>query len=173
MAAILFNFENSKTKEYLASIGGIVVCLNHLEHFIEFMIWELINPKVDNANKSQLIGERITVNLEYIEKLELLRSLIIERKGIEKAEEFKEIYIKCKKACEIRNDISHSLWSIEFGNNKEGISPSTTKTNMQKAFQRGKNFDFLSAYKQVNLDELKLEMNQINQTISDLFSFFM
>lgn len=172
MRTVAFDFNDTKAKEYLASIGAVVVLLGHLEYLIEFIIWDLVNPQADDSKVRQLIAERITVGLEYMEKLKLLRSLTVERKGDKKAKEFIGIYKKCIAVCEIRNDIAHSMWIIEYGNIKEGESPSTTKTNMKKAFPNGKQLDLSAAYKKVDLDEIKSYMEQINQTISELFSFF-
>lgn len=109
MPAKILDNQDPKTKEYLAKIGEVVVLLNHLEAMVEFWIWELINAHGD----SQQIGRRVTSPLDFEQKVQLLRSLIVERYGEEKARKFKETMKLLMKCCETRNDIVHSQWFIQ------------------------------------------------------------
>ena len=124
MPAKIIDSQDPKTKEYLTKIGEVVVLLNHLESMVDFWIWELISAG-GNASTKQQIGRRITAILNFEKKVQLLRSLIVERYGKEKAKEFKEVATSIMKCCEVRNDVSHSQWFIQYGNIKERIPPTT------------------------------------------------
>lgn len=154
------------TKEYLARIGEIIVELNFLENWLEFFSWELIQAK----GNLQKIGRRITYNLTFIQKLDLLRSLLVERTGEGNAEEFRPLYKKIKECEEIRNDIAHSLWFIQYGNSKEDLN--TTKINVSYAFERGRSFDFSKTKKTVPLSELEESGKKIADTSDEVFKYF-
>lgn len=141
--------DNPESKEYLAKLGELVVVFNALELFTDTFIWELIDAK----GSQQGIGRRITVNLEFQQKLDLLRSLLVERYGQEKAKRFTNTYSKLKQCAEKRNDTLHSLWFIHYGKTPDNLE--TRKINFQKAYERGKAFDFEKANKKVPLNELK------------------
>lgn len=141
--------DNPESKEYLAKLGELVVVFNALELFTDIFIWELIGAK----GEQQGIGRRITVNREFQEKLDLLRSLLVERYGQEKAKRFTNTYSKLKHSAENRNDTLHSLWFIHYGKTPDNLE--TRKINFQKAYERGKEFDFKRANKNVSLAELK------------------
>ena len=138
-----------KTKDFLVKIGETVVVFNHLESMVEFNIWELIAAS-GNAHVRQSIGKRITTTLEYMQKVDLLRSLIVERFGEEKDKLFKEVYTTLQECSEIRNDIAHSLWYIQYGNLEEGIELDTAKINIKKAFEKGKFEDFSKVYETIS-----------------------
>lgn len=159
--------QEEKTKEFLCKIGEIVVTLNHLEEMVCFYIWELVSA----SGNTQGVGRRITVNLELIEKIDLLRSLIIERQGEEKAKVFKSIYKNIIKCGEIRNDIAHSQWFIQYGNIKENIPPRTEKINMQKLIKNSKPTDFSKLVEIVDLEQLNQGAVLINKTAEDLAQF--
>lgn len=142
-----------KTQEYLQKIGRVIVELNFIENFVELLIWQLIGAKeVSNVNDEQAVGRRITVNLSFIEKADLLRSLVVERKGEEFTKEFTDdIYKKLQVLSEKRNDVAHSTWLIQYGSNKEAAI--THKINYGKAFVRGKPYDFDKAKSNISLEE--------------------
>jgi len=142
-----------KTREYLEKIGEVVVMLSHLEAMMEFIMWEFIGAK-GNASDRQTIGRQITHKLEFMEKADLLRALIIERYGEKKGKEFtSNIYTSLQRCCEARNDIAHSLWFIRYGVDKNSLQ--TEKINIPNAFERGKKFNFSKARKSVELKELE------------------
>jgi len=171
MAAKILDNTDTTTKEYLAKIGEVVVLLNHLESNIDFWIWELIGAK-ENAHDHQNIGRRITLQLEYMQKVDLLRALIVERHGEEKGRELRPLYTKLQTCGQVRNDIAHSEWFIQYGNLAEGVPLSTTKINIQKAYERGKLMNFSNARKEVLLGELEGYVTQTNEIISELHEFF-
>lgn len=162
MEAKVLEPKTGKTRDYLVKIGEIVVLLNHLEQVIEFFTWELINA----SGNAQEIGRRITTPLDYVEKVDLMRSAIVGRFGEEKAKEFLPVYRELIACGEIRNDIAHSQWFIEYGNKKEGVLPHTKKINWKKAYKRGKNFNFSEAIKDIKLDELNSYSRKISKAIS-------
>jgi hypothetical protein len=171
MTARILDNKDPKIREYLAKIGEVIVLLNHVEASIDFLIWELIGAN-GNAHDVQNVGRRVTLLLEYMQKVDLVRALIIERHGEEKGKEFVSLYKKLQTCGEIRNDIAHSQWFIQYGNLAENIPMSTTKINIKKAFERGKLMDFSNARKEVLLDELEGYVSQMNEIISELFGFF-
>jgi hypothetical protein len=171
MPAKILDNQDPETKEYLAKIGEIVVLLNHLEAMVDFWIWELINAD-GNAGVKQQIGRRITSPLNFEQKVQLLRSLIVERYGEEKVREFKETMKLLMKCCETRNDIAHSQWFIQYGNKKEGIPSTTHKINIPKAMRPQQSFDFSKAIKDVDLSELDQSVTEINLAIEKLTIFF-
>ena len=160
-----------KTKEFLAKIGEIIVLLNHLESMVEFFTWELIGSK-GNAHDVQNMGRRITLPLDYKGKIDLARSLVIERYGVEKEKKiFKSVYTKLQNCGEFRNDIAHSLWFIEYGTSKEDLA--THKLNWTKAYKKGKAFDFSNAYKDVSLEDLTEISKTLSSTITLVTQTFM
>ena len=171
MPAKIINNQDPKTKEYLTKIGEVVVLLNHLESWVDFWIWELINAN-GNASIKQQIGRRITSPLDFKQKVQLLMSLFVERCGEVKAKEFKEVAKSIKKCCDIRNDLAHSQWFIQYGNIKEGISPTTQKINISKFLKSTKPFNFSKAIKDVELSELDQYAIQANLVIEKLTNFF-
>ena len=171
MPAKIINNQNPKTKEYLTKIGEVIVLLNHLESMIDFWIWELINAG-GNASMKQQIGRRITSPLNFEKKVKLLRSLVVERYGEEKAKEFKEVANSIMECCEIRNDVSHSQWFIQYGNIKEGIPPTTHKINISKSLKPTKPFNFSKAIKDIELSELDQYTIQTNLVIEKVCKFF-
>lgn len=145
--------KDKKTQEYLAKIGNIIVSLNQLESLIDLLIWELISPN-GNANNKQRIGRLITLNLEFMQKADLLRALIVERYGEEKGKSFTEnVYKILQKCVEVRNDIAHSHWFIQYGES-ESSDLETVKINAKNAFQRGKKLDLSKARKSIKIEEL-------------------
>ncbi|MBI4096438.1 MAG: hypothetical protein HY425_01845 [Candidatus Levybacteria bacterium] len=142
-----------KTKEYLEKIGEVITMLSHLEGMMEFVLWEFIGAKGD-AGVRQTIGRHITHKLEFMQKADLLRALIIERYGEEKGKEFTlDIYKNLQKCCEARNDMAHSLWFIRYGVDKDNLQ--AEKINTRDAFERGKRFNLSKARKSVELKELE------------------
>ena len=171
MSAKIIDNQDPKTKEYLTKIGEVVVLFNHLEDTVDFWIWELINAG-GNANIKQQIGRRITSPLDFEKKVQLLRSLVVERYGEEKAKEFKEVANSIMECCERRNDVSHSQWFIQYGNIKEGIPPTTHKINISKSLKPTKPFNFSKAIKDVELSELDQYATHTNLMIEEVYKFF-
>lgn len=163
-----FNTKDSTTKEYLSKIGEIVVSLSSLEHMMEFWIWELISA-AGTARDIQWVGRRITTPLEYMQKLDLLRSMLVERLGEEVAKKFMPAYKLLQKCAEDRNDIAHSVWFIQYGTTPEKLS--TLKVNDSKAFQRGKKLDFTRAHQEIKLEDLEKISQRINQAHDELIKF--
>lgn len=166
-SAKVLNSHSPKTKDYLAKIGEIIVLLNHLELTVEFFVWELISA----SGNTQAIGRRITTPLEYMEKVNLMRSLLVERVGEEKAGEFTPIYSELRACAEIRNDLAHSQWFIEYGNGKDKTS--THKINWLKAYERGKAFDFSKALQNIDLAKLASDTKRLSKTISLVAEFML
>ena len=77
-----------KTNNYLAKIGKIIILFSQLEQTVEFFLWELIDAKGDSQN----IGRRITTHLDFVEIIDLMRSIIVERYG-EKKQKFLYLFI--------------------------------------------------------------------------------
>ncbi len=171
MPAKILDNQDPKTKEYLAKIGEVVVLLNHLEAMVEFWIWELIGAE-GNAGVKQQIGRRITSPLGFEKKVQLLRSLVVERCGKKRAREFEEILELLMKCCKARNDIVHSQWFIQYGNEKEGIPSTTHKINIPKVLKPQRSFNFSKAIKDVDLSELDQSVSEINIAIEKLMRFF-
>lgn len=142
-----------KTKEFLEKIGEAIVMLSHLEAMIEFVVWELIGAKGD-AGVKRTIGRHITYKLEFKQKADLLRALIVEKFGEGKGKEFTDkIYKDLQKCCEARNDIAHSLWFIQYGVDKNSLG--TVRINIQDAMERGERFNLSKARKSTELKELE------------------
>lgn len=171
MPGRILNTEDPIAKEYLAKIGEVVVLLSHLEAGVEFWIWEFVNAKGD-AKVKQLVGRRITSPLDFEQKLQLLRSLVVERLSEKKVEEFKEIVKLIKKCCEVRNDVAHSQWFIQYGNTKGGISSTTHKINIPKVLKPHRPFDFSKAIEDIDLSKLDQSIANINTAIEKLVIFF-
>lgn len=162
----IFNTKDPKTIDYLVKIGQVVVAFNFVEQLVELLIWELINAKDD----VQGVGRRITNRLEFQEKADLLRSLIVERVVEERAKEFTEsIYKDLCKCGEARNDIAHSLWFIQYGANKD--NPETYKVNFRDAFERGKKFDFSKAKKNIDVTELEDSIGLMDKVSLNIIEF--
>ncbi len=170
MNAKVLSPEIGKTKAYLEKIGKIIVLFGHLEMIVDFFIWELINAG-NTTREVQSIGRRITTPLDYKSKINLVRSIIVERLGEDKAKEFTPIYTELLNCAEIRNDIAHSQWFIEYGNKEEKVKPETQKVNWQKAYQKGKGFDFSGANKDVSLKELDEYTKKLSKTTSTFAMF--
>lgn len=105
-----------------------------------------------------------------MEKVELLRSILVERYGEEKAGDFKEIYDQLQECAELRNDIAHSQWFIQYGTNKDDTA--TTKINDTKAFARGKVFDFAKASNTVSVEVLEVNISKLQKAGAELNAFF-
>jgi hypothetical protein len=76
------------TLNYLSKIGEVIVTLNYLESLVELAIWEMLG-EIGKTADLQGVGRRITYSLEFVQKVDLLRSLIVEIYGEERAKNFK------------------------------------------------------------------------------------
>ena len=110
--------------------------------------------------------------MNFEKKVQLLRSLVVERYGKQKAKEFKEVANSIMECCERRNDVSHSQWFIQYGNIKEGIPLTTHKINMPKSLKPTKPFNFSKEIKDVELSELDQYAIQTNLVIEEVYKFF-
>lgn len=130
----ILDFNDPNTKEFLQKIGQVIVEVNHIESLVELLIWSLIFTNRNKEDNAQGIGRRITVNLSFMEKADLLRSLVVERKGEDFAKEFTErVYKKLQAIAQKRDDIAHSLWFIQYGESKAELA--TEKINFKKAYE--------------------------------------
>ncbi len=168
--ATLLNPTDLKTKEFLAKIGEIVVLSRHLESIIEFFIEDLINPEGKPIMK-QRVTDSIIRKMESLEKLDIVRDLIVERVGIESQKKFLPTYKLIKECIEKRNDTVHSLWFIQYGNTEAGIAPLTQKINPQYGHTRGRPFDFSKAITNIELDALTSLTNKLNRTIAEVANY--
>jgi hypothetical protein len=163
-----YNPNDPNTKEFLAKIGEIIVSLNALENNVDFWIWELLSASGTPAEK-QVIGRLVTSPLDFMGKVNLLRSLVVHRLGEEKDNDFRNAYNLLKQSAETRNDVAHSMWFIQYGSSPDDLS--TEKINEIKAFQRGKKFDFTKAVATVKLTDFDKYLETIENAQRELFSF--
>jgi len=173
MSLKILDNQDSKTKEYLAKIGEVIVTFNYLESaIIDFWIWELICAG-KNINDIQGIGRRITTLLTFRQKADLLKSLVIEIFGEKKAKLFSKPYKKIIKSSEIRNDVCHSQWFIQYGNLKEGVPMTTHKINLKRGSRKGRKFDFSRAMEDnIDLKCFNGYLKQIEEAIRETLIFF-
>jgi len=86
-------------------IGSITVNFALLEHMIEFSIWELIT-------KDQFVGQIITAELSFRNRIALLSSLVRHLKeDSETISELETLLSRALQAEEKRNLITHSDWA--------------------------------------------------------------
>ncbi len=166
----ILDLNDSNTKEFLQKIGQVIVEVNHIESLVELLIWPLIDAKGNKDGSAQGIGRRITVNLSFMEKADLLRSLVVERKGEEFAKKFTErVYKKLQTVAEKRDDVAHSLWFIQYGESKEDLA--TEKINFTKAYKRGEEFKMDAAQSKVALSELEDILKLIHQAGAEIIHY--
>ncbi len=167
MNATLLDTSDPKTKEFLSKIGEVVVLSRHLESIVEFFMGDLINPEGESIVK-QNVTNSIVKNMEFLEKLDLVRDLIVQRIGVESQKRFLPTYNLVKECIEGRNDVAHSQWFIQYGNIEEGIPPSTQKINVRRGYSRGHYFDFSKAIINVELSTLDDLVKKTNKAITDI-----
>lgn len=167
------DLSDETAKEFLIRIGKIIVDFNHLESIVEMVILQLINIKKgtdENSEDEQSIGRRVVEKLFFMQKIDLLRSLIVGRKGEEFAKKFtKQVYKELVSVSEKRNDIVHSMWFIQYGNSKTDLS--TLTINFQNAYQRGKSFNFEEAKKDISLEKLDETLSSIDKAVKQLIHY--
>ena len=164
----LYNSTDPKTKDYLAKIGEVIVTLNGLERDISFWIWELLAASGTPAEK-QVIGRLVTNPLDFMGKINLLRSLIVHRLGEVKGKDFIKTYTLLQNCAEFRNDIAHSLWFIQYGSSPENLE--TEKINEVKAFQKGKRMDYSKAVEKINIEEFDNALLVMQDASKELLKF--
>src|SRR3954454_17477914 len=109
---VTINTSDPESQKYLMKIGEIMVKFSLLEQVIELWVWELIDAN-GLAAKKQSIGSSVTMHLEYDEKLELLRSLVIERGNhLFSATQFSPIINRLRDNDKNRTRITHSMWFL-------------------------------------------------------------
>lgn len=163
-----YNKNDIKTKEFLSSIGEVIISLNDLESSVDFWIWELLGADGTPSDK-QVIGRLVTNELDFIGKADLLRGLIVHRLGEDKGKDFIPAYKLLKESAETRNDIAHSIWFIQYGSNPNDLT--TTKINEIKAFERGKKMNFSKTITTVELSDFNRYLETIKNAERELFSF--
>ncbi|MDO8618550.1 MAG: hypothetical protein Q7R49_01240 [Candidatus Daviesbacteria bacterium] len=105
-----------------------------------------------------------------MEKADLLRSLVVEQRGEDFAKKFTEgVYKKLQVIAQKRDDIAHSLWFIQYGGSKQELA--TEKINFKKAYERGKEFRFDEAKREVALSELEDILKLIHQAGIEIIHF--
>lgn len=142
--------QSPDTQRCLAKIGEIVIKLNMLEGRVEFWIWQLIAANGEGLDK-QTIGRIITTPLSYYQKVQLLKSLIMERSGVPLNKTLKTIINKVEQCGEQRNDAAHSLWLIGQGTQPDTIA---TKFNSGKGFKWGREKDWAKIIQEVRIEDL-------------------
>ena len=147
---------------YLKTLGEIIVEFNRLEASMEFNIWAYLF----GGRNAQNFGRRVTYELKFIQKLDLLQGCVFEREGEEVANEFKKnLYGRIENIMKKRNDYVHSTWFIEYGvpDSLREDERITTKINFKHAAKGNSRrpWNYIAAEKKVTIDDLKKFLKEI------------
>ena len=158
----IYDIKDPDTQEILTGIGQVVVMFNYLENEIVQHIEYIIYGEIDWKTKLYDFTKYTVTGLEYIEKIDLLRSLIIEKYGEDKGSLYLPIYNLQKECAEKRNIFAHCFYWFD----KEEENKTTFQTfNRKKILIRGKKIDLRRGYSEIQIDDLNELLFNLQEAI--------
>jgi len=153
----------SKTEEYYEKLGEFIVKFNFLDNRISFELWAQINAG-ESVKDAQNIGRRITTQLEYTQKVELLERLLIDNFGEEVGKKFRPLKKELVGLATTRNTYAHGEWMINYGTeNAPEDQLETIILHEKKAFDKTRKIDYSKAVHKINLNHLKDSIKKVEE----------